>query len=163
MRHRHLDVGEGTPPQALGAAAIDDLLDRGDLEDWRPLLAEVRRDPWGAVAGRVLQLVEHHPMYGTARLWRSWIEEQRSAAPAPHAGEALRTLRRARGLTQRQVAERLEMTQPEISKLERRRDVRLSTARAYIGALGGRMGVVARFDDGEVELEERAGRGQAPT
>lgn len=153
MQYRHLDVDETTPPRALGAAAIDDLLDRGDLGDWQPLLAEVRRDPWGPVANRVLQLVEHHPMYGTSRLWRSWIEEQRSASHAPHAGEALRALRRERGMTQRQVADRLDMAQPEISKLEHRRDVRLSTARAYIAALGGTMGVVARFDDGEVELE----------
>jgi DNA-binding XRE family transcriptional regulator len=153
MRHRHLEVDDATPPRALGAAALDDLLDRGDLEDWQPLLAEVRRDPWGAVANRVLQLAEHHPMYGTSRLWRSWIEEQRIASPAPHAGEALRRLRRERGMTQRQVADRLDMAQPEISKLEHRRDVRLSTARAYIGALGGTMGVVARFEDGEVELE----------
>lgn len=153
MRHRHLEVADATPPPALGAAALDDVLDRGDLEDWQPILAEVRRDPWGAVANRVLQLVEDHPMYGTSRLWRSWIEEQRGASPAPHAGHALRALRRQRGMTQRQVADRLDMAQPEISKLEHRRDVRLTTARAYVAALGGTMGVVARFDDGEVELE----------
>lgn len=153
MRHRHVDVEPGTPARELGAAALDDLLDRGDLQDWQPVLEEVRRDPWGDVANRVLRLVEQHPMYGTSRLWRSWIEEERASSPSPHAGEALRALRRTRGLTQREVAERLSMAQPEISKLERRRDVRLSTARAYVAALGGTLGVVARFDDGDVDLE----------
>lgn len=47
MRHRHLDVPAGTPPDQLGAAAIDDLLDRGDLDDWTPLARAVAADPWG--------------------------------------------------------------------------------------------------------------------
>lgn len=153
MRHRHLDVDPSTPPRELGAAAVDDLLDRGDLADWQPLLAEIRRDPHGELAQRVLQLVEAHPMYGTSPLWKAWIEGQRQTTPAPNAGEALRAARNRRGLTQSQVAERMGLAQPEVSKLERRRDVRLSTARAYVAALGGRLGLVARFDDGDVELE----------
>lgn len=153
MRHRHLDVDPSTPAGDLGLAALDDLLDRGDLDDWQPLLVEVRRDPHGPGAERVLQLVAAHPMYGTARLWRSWIEGLREASPAPHAGEALRAARTRRGLTQSDVAARMDVAQPEISKLERRRDVRLSTVRAYIGALGGRLRLVARFEDGDVELE----------
>jgi len=59
------------------------------------------------------------------------------------------TPRRERGLTQQQVAERLGMTQPEVSKLERRRDVRLSTLRGYVTALGGELVVTARFGDEE--------------
>jgi DNA-binding XRE family transcriptional regulator len=117
------------------------------------VLDEIRHDPWGDVANRVLRLVEKHPMYGTSRLWRSWIEAERASSPSPHAGEALRGLRRTRGLTQREVAERLSIAQPEISKLERGRDVRLSTARAYVAALGGKLGVVARFEDRDVDLE----------
>jgi DNA-binding XRE family transcriptional regulator len=152
MRHRHLGFDPSTPPEELGAAAIDDLLDRGDLEDWRPLLAAIRRDPHGPVAQRVLQLVGAHPMYGTTGLWRSWIEAQRETSSF-HAGAALRAVRDTRGATQRELAQRLGMAQPEISKLERRRDVRLSTARAYVGALGGRLRLVAEFEDGDVELE----------
>jgi hypothetical protein len=43
-------------------------------------------------------------------------------------------------------------TQPEVSKLERRGDIRLSTLRSYVEALGGSLSVVARFEDGDVEL-----------
>jgi len=39
-------------------AAIGDLLDRGDLADWRPLAAAVARDPWGPLAVRTLRRVE---------------------------------------------------------------------------------------------------------
>lgn len=153
MRHRHLDVDPSTPIGELGAAAVDDLLDRGDLADWEPILSEVRRDPWGPVAERVLGLVEHHEMYGTTNLWRSWIAEQRAAAPAFQAGNALRQLRLSRKLTQIDVAERMGLSQPEVSKLERRRDVRVSTLLAYVRAVGGEPRVIAAFGAEDVTLE----------
>jgi predicted XRE-type DNA-binding protein len=153
MRHRHLEIESATPVTELGAAALDDLLDRGDLDDWQPILREIRRDPWGAVADRILGLVDSHAMYGTTPLWRGWIEEQRRVSPRFHAGEALRDLRLRRGLTQREVAERLAMTQPEVSKLERRADVRASTMRAYVAALGGELRLTAQFADNKVPLD----------
>lgn len=148
MRHRHLEVDPATPVVELGAAALDDLLDRGDLDDWAPLLREIRRDPGGAVADRVLDLVESHPVYGTSALWRRWIAEQRDVSSFD-AGAALRRLRLGRRVTQQELADRLGTTQPEISKLERRRDVRLSTMRAYVAALGGRLELAARFGEEE--------------
>lgn len=152
MRHRHLDVDPSTPAAELGAAALDDLLDRGDLADWEPVLREIRRDPWGPVADRVLSLVEHHAMYGTTSLWRAWIHDQRVTAPRFHAGNVLRELRLARGRTQRDVADAMGMTQPEISKLERRQDVRVSTARAFVAAVGGELRLVAAFGPEEIPL-----------
>jgi len=153
MEHRHLDVDPGTPVAELGLAALDDLLERGDLDDWQPLLAEVRRDPKGAVADRILHLAARHPMGGTSELWRSWIEGQRAAAHEQHVGARLKALRRMRGLTQRQVAERLGMTQPEVSRLERRSDARLSLVRAYVRALGAELETTARFGDETVDLD----------
>jgi|RhiMethySRZTD1v2_1073278.scaffolds.fasta_scaffold40866_3 hypothetical protein len=151
MRHRHLDHASDTPVAELGPAALDDLLDRGDLDDWAPLLREIRRDPHGPVADRILRLGRDHPLYGTSRLWRAWIEKRRGAS-AISVGPSLRQLRVARGRTQLEVAEQLGATQPEVSKLERRGDVRLSTLRSYVEALGGSLSVVARFEDGDVEL-----------
>lgn len=92
-------------------------------------------------------------MQGTSALLSSWIEARRNdAAPTPGPGASLAAIRRERRLTQQQVADRLGMTQPEVSKLERRRDVRLSTLRAYVGALGGELVVTARFDDRETPI-----------
>jgi hypothetical protein len=154
MRHRHLDYPDETPVADLGPAALDDLLDRGDLDTWGPLLGEIRRDPHGALADRVLRLGDAHPLYGTSRLWRSWIARQRGASAQPAAvGESLRRLRLARGRTQEQVARRLGATQPEVSKLEKRADARLSTVRAYVASLGGTLELRARFED-DVELLE---------
>ncbi len=62
---------------------------------------------------------------------------------------SLRELRKARTLTQEQLVESLNMAQGDISKLERRADVYVSTLRRYIEAMGGELDLVARFPDGE--------------
>jgi len=152
MRHRHLDVVDGTPVRQLGLAALDDLLERGDLDDWEPLAAEIGREPWGDVAERVLRLAGSHHMYGTSTLWRAWIERLRRDRPPAHAGSALKALRLERRLTQQELADRLGMTQSEVSRLESRRDVRVSTLRAYVGAAGGELTITARTPDGELRL-----------
>lgn len=154
MIHRHLDYPPGTPVEELGPAALDDLLDRGDLADWEPLAAAVRADPHGALADTVLRLCAAHPMYGTSRLWRGWIESLRRPQPeaTPSAGTGLVELRRRRGLTQAAVGRGLGAAQSDVSKLERRSDLRLSTLRAYIEATGGRLRLVATYPDETVEI-----------
>ena len=44
------------------------------------------------------------------------------------------------------------MDQSEISRLEHRTDLLLSTLRKYIQATGGELQLVAHFPDGDVEL-----------
>lgn len=148
MRFRHLDYSPGTPIHELGPAALDAVLERGDVETWGPLLRAVAQDPRGATAETVLRLCEAHPMYGTSTLWRVWIERRRAQE-----GEQQQTLAQARrraGLTQAQVAERMGISQSDVSKLERRGDLRLSTLRAYARALGGRLRIALQLP-GEAE------------
>ncbi len=64
----------------------------------------------------------------------------------------LRELRKEAGKTQAEVAEIAEMTQAELSKLERRDDHLLSTLRRYVKALGGELEVVAVFDKKRIPL-----------
>ena len=52
-------------------------------------------------------------------------------------------------LSQVELAGRLDVTQGAISKLEHAEDVRVSTLRQYLEALGARLEFVAVFDDGE--------------
>jgi len=65
----------------------------------------------------------------------------------------LNQLRNAREMTQTRLAELLDMDQPNISKLERRTDMYLSTLRSYIEAMGGKLEIRAVFPDGEVKVE----------
>jgi DNA-binding XRE family transcriptional regulator len=150
MWFRHLDYGPCTPITDLGPAAIDALLERGDLQAWVPLLRAIADDPWGATADTVLSLCDAHPMYGTSALWRTWIERRRR--PSGPGSTTLAEARARAGLTQVQVAKRLGVGQSDVSKLERRGDVRLSTLRAYARAIGARLHVgIQGPDDDEPE------------
>ena len=62
---------------------------------------------------------------------------------------ALQELRERRGVTQEQVAGQLETSRPNVSRIEREIDVRMSTLQRYVEALGGELELVARFPDGE--------------
>ncbi len=64
----------------------------------------------------------------------------------------LAELRKHRKASQTAVAERLAVSQSGISQLERGKDVRLSTLRGYVNALGGKLEIKAVFDDETVPL-----------
>ena len=64
----------------------------------------------------------------------------------------LHELRRARALTQRDMAKTLKVNQPAVSKLEQRADVYVSSLRSYIQAVGGRLKIIAEFPEGEVTI-----------
>ena len=67
---------------------------------------------------------------------------------------SLDELREALDLTQEELARRLRVKQPAVAKLERREDVRLSTLRALIEAMGGQIEVRAIFPQGAVILRQ---------
>ncbi|MGH9062556.1 MAG: hypothetical protein ACRD0L_01010, partial [Acidimicrobiales bacterium] len=67
MLGRNLEPPPGSGRvEELGLAAIDDLLERGDLADWAPVARAVRADPTGGLADAVLGLCRTHLMYGTS-------------------------------------------------------------------------------------------------
>lgn len=160
LTHRHLAVPPGTPPEELPLDALDNLLDRGDLDDWRALARALRREPQGALAGRIAGLCRDHEMYGTSLLWPAFIERLRTD-DAARESVSLVELRRRAGKTQAEVAEALGVRQSDVSKLERRADVRLSTLRRYVAALGGKLDIAIRLpdDQGRVDLD-LDGRGE---
>jgi DNA-binding XRE family transcriptional regulator len=57
----------------------------------------------------------------------------------------LRDLRQARHLTQERMAELLGVEQENVSRLERRADLLLSTLSGYVAAMGGRLRLMAEF------------------
>ena len=64
----------------------------------------------------------------------------------------LRALREAAGLTQEELAQRITVTQSQLSKMERREDHRISTVRRYVAALGGELEIVAVVDGKRILL-----------
>jgi len=61
---------------------------------------------------------------------------------------SLHQLRRARELTQTKIAEELHMGQGDVSKLERRTDMYVSTLASYLQAVGANLEIRAVFPDG---------------
>ena len=67
---------------------------------------------------------------------------------------ALHELRQSRQLTQCQLAENLKVNQAAISKMEGQSDMYLSTLRRLVGAMGGKLKLVAQFPDQEVVISQ---------
>ncbi len=61
---------------------------------------------------------------------------------------SLHQLRRAREMTQTKIAEDLHMGQGDVSKLERRTDMYVSTLASYLQAVGAYLEIRAVFPDG---------------
>lgn len=55
-------------------------------------------------------------------------------------------------ITQEDMAVKLNTKQANISRTERRRDMKLSTLKRYIEAMGGELDIVAKFASNEVHL-----------
>ncbi len=66
----------------------------------------------------------------------------------------LQELRQARQMSQEKLAEVLATKQANVSRLERRTDMYISTLRSYIEAMGGKLEIIARFPDGEVHVNQ---------
>jgi predicted transcriptional regulator len=66
----------------------------------------------------------------------------------------LRALREAVGLTQGGLAQRVDVTQSQLSKMERREDHRVSTLRRYVEALGGNLEICAVVNGKRIKLAE---------
>ena len=62
--------------------------------------------------------------------------------------------RKAQQMTQLQLAEILGVNQGEVSKIEHRSDICISTLADYIEAMGGRLEIRAVFKDREVRITQ---------
>jgi len=82
---------------------------------------------------------------------RKRVEErfQESIAAMP-----LDALRKAREMTQLQLGEVLGVHQSEVSKIENRADICVSTLIEYVEALGGHLEIRAVFPDREVRISQ---------
>lgn len=70
------------------------------------------------------------------------------------AGMPLDQLRKAQQMTQLQLAEIVGVNQGEVSKIEHRSDICVSTLAEYIEAMGGRLKIRAVFKDREVRITQ---------
>jgi predicted XRE-type DNA-binding protein len=96
----------------------------------------------------------HRPFSG---LKKGWSPERLAANEARKAKlltemVSLDQLREGLGLSQEELANIMEVLQPAISKLVRRPDMKVSTLRDLIAAMGGELHITATFPDRSVEI-----------
>ena len=85
------------------------------------------------------------------------IERQRKIADQVRrslASMPLDEIRKARQMTQAKLAEALGVNQGEVSKIEHRTDIYLSTLAGYVEALGGKLEIRAVFPDREMRITQ---------
>jgi hypothetical protein len=84
-----------------------------------------------------------------------------------HEVKGLRELRMIAGKAQADVATALCIKQPSVSKVENQTDMYLSTLRAYVEAIGGRLELVVRLPERPVtrvyRLSDTLGQASAPS
>ena len=73
--------------------------------------------------------------------------------------ELLKALRKDRSMSQAQLAELMGIRQASVSKIENQADMRLSTLRKYVEALGGELEVRVHFPERDVRLEPTPNHG----
>lgn len=73
----------------------------------------------------------------------------------------LAELRRARKLSQEQLAEVLHVQQASVAKMEKRTDMYISSMRRFVEAMGGELVITARFADRSVLINQFGDLGPA--
>ncbi|MBT9588156.1 XRE family transcriptional regulator [bacterium] len=92
-------------------------------------------------------------------------EVEQSARALIEQEHTLRDLRRAQSLTQERLAEMLGIEQDNVSRMERRADMLLSTMSSYVEAMGGKLRLVAEFPNRApltIRLSDVTGQGRRP-
>lgn len=96
--------------------------------------------------GKFRELVESMPAERQQRIAKR-VRETIASMP-------LEEIRKARQMTQAKLAETLGVNQGEISKIEHRTDIYISTLAGYVEALGGKLEIRAIFPDREMRISQ---------
>lgn len=148
---RHLDYGRDREVTDIGAAGVQAILDGQDVDGWQPLLRAVSRDPWGPVADRIEQVIDHLESYGTAAALRAWLSHSRAGLDRP--AMTLSAHRVRQGLSQAQVAKRMGVSQAQVARLESSSNPTTRSITRYLDALAMRpVALVAVGDDRAVAI-----------
>ena len=107
VQFRNLDFDSNAPVDQWPAEAIETVMDRGSLSDWRALAQAIRRNPWGPAARTSENVAGWGEHYGVDALMSRVIRHAREdialAGRAEYAAR-IRSWRTQTGMTQRQFA-----------------------------------------------------------
>jgi DNA-binding transcriptional regulator YiaG len=120
-RFRNLDFDPNEPLDRWPAEAIETLMDRGSLSDWRMLAEAIRRNPWGPAARTAERVAGWGEHYGVDALLTSVIGHARGEVTRrgreAYAAQ-IRSWRAQAGMTTRQFAEAAGTSASRLSAYE---------------------------------------------
>jgi len=85
MRFRNLDFDTSQPMDEWPAEAIETVIDRGALSDWRQLARAIQRNPWGPAARAAETATSCGEHYGVDALIKRIIHKARENATSDNA------------------------------------------------------------------------------
>jgi DNA-binding transcriptional regulator YiaG len=121
LRFRNLDFDPNVPMDQWPAEAIETLIDRGALSDWRRLADVIRRNPWGPAARTTETVIAWNEHYGVDALLANVIRHARKDIALRGRTEyaaQIRAWRAQTGMTLRQFARAAGTSAPRLSAYE---------------------------------------------
>jgi DNA-binding transcriptional regulator YiaG len=118
---RNVVVDETAPLGTWPPEAIEILVDRGSLSDWRRIAAALAQDPWGPLARTVEEIVGLDSHYGVDRILEQVLHRERerqTLAGRRRYADRLRRLRQSAGLSMRELAAAAGTSAARISDYE---------------------------------------------
>jgi len=107
MRFRNLDFDATQPMDEWPAEAIETVIDRGSLSDWRELAEAIRSNPWGPAARTTETVAGWGEHYGVDALMIGVVRRARESVTLTGRAEyaaQIRAWRTQTGMTLRQFA-----------------------------------------------------------
>lgn len=121
LQFRNLDFDPTAPMDLWPAEAIETLIDRGSLSDWRRLAEAIRRNPWGPAARTAETVTSWDDHYGVDALMSNVIRRAREDIALRGRTEyaaQIRAWRAQTGMTLRQFARAAGTSAPRLSAYE---------------------------------------------
>jgi len=118
LTFRNLRVSPDAPVSSWPTEAVQTALERGDLDHWRRMAAELRRDPWGRFARQLEEVLTHARPYGIAAAMEVVLDRARQRAEAEERDDVAAEVRAAiarSGLTRSAFASRIGTSASRLS------------------------------------------------
>ncbi len=118
LTFRNLTVSSEDPVDTWPAEAVQTALERGDLGDWRRIVGELKRDPWGPTARRLEEVLGYSRPYGIADAMATVLRRIRARAEESERAEVVAEIKeaiKASGLSRAEFAARIGTSASRLS------------------------------------------------
>lgn len=118
LAFRNLTITPDEPVSSWPTEAVQAALERGDLDDWHRIVAELKRDPWGRTARQVEEVLGHSRPYGVADAMEAALARCRAAVEAAERADVAAKVRDAiasSGLSRAEFAARIGTSASRLS------------------------------------------------